>query len=124
MLYTTLQLLREECRKVGMATLEDHMEYELNRQDQMTYEFNRERICVPKEWTESQVGGYLTIMRKLLTDAEAAWVSGLGDKASLDEIRQLVAVGTACMEQHGAMIRDPEIVILWPKPDGTFFTNV
>ena len=48
-----------------------------------------------------EVGGWITIMRKLLTDAESAWASSAGDGASLMEIRKVIAVGIACCEQHG-----------------------
>lgn len=54
-----------------------------------------------------EVGGYLTIMRKLLTDAEAAWSSRRGDEGALDEVRKVVAVGVACMEQYGPVPRSP-----------------
>lgn len=52
-----------------------------------------------------EVGGWLTIMRKLLTDAEAAWASSAGDGKSLQEIRKVIAVGVACHEQHGINFR-------------------
>lgn len=71
-----------------------------------------ERVFQNRKWgtiTEHphEVGGYLTIMRKLLTDAEAAWSSQRGDAGALDEVRKVVAVGVACMEQHGAIQRSP-----------------
>jgi len=52
-----------------------------------------------------EVGGYITLMRKLLTDAEAAWSSSRGDEAALNELRKVVAVGVACFEQHGVPSR-------------------
>lgn len=48
-----------------------------------------------------EVGGWITLMRKLLTDAEAAWASSNGDAKALVEIRKVLAVGVACGEQHG-----------------------
>lgn len=48
-----------------------------------------------------EVGGWLTIMRKLLADAESAWAGSPGDGEALREIRKVVAVGVACCEQHG-----------------------
>ena len=48
-----------------------------------------------------EVGGWLTLMRKLLTDAEAAWAGSNGDYKALDELRKVLAVGVACAEQHG-----------------------
>jgi len=71
-----------------------------------------ERVFQNRKWgtvTEHphEVGGYLTLMRKLLTEAEFAWSSQKGDIGALDEIRKVVAVGIACMEQHGAIPRSP-----------------
>ena len=48
-----------------------------------------------------EVGGWLTLMRKLLADAESAWASSNGDHKALIEIRKVLAVGVACAEQHG-----------------------
>jgi hypothetical protein len=48
-----------------------------------------------------EVGGWITLMRKLLNDAEAAWCSEDGDIQALEEIRKVLAVGVACAEQHG-----------------------
>lgn len=47
-----------------------------------------------------EVGGWLTLMRKLLTDAEAAWAGSDGDYKALLELRKVLAVGVACAEQH------------------------
>lgn len=71
-----------------------------------------ERVFQDRKWGTPQqhpheVGGYLTIMRKLLTDADAAWASSRGDAAALDELRKAVAVGVACLEQHGVVARAP-----------------
>lgn len=52
-----------------------------------------------------EVGAWLTIMRKLLRDAEEAWTGQRGDLGALDELRKVVAVGVACMEQHGVPSR-------------------
>lgn len=69
-----------------------------------------EREFQDKKWGTIQqhpheVGGWMTIMRKLLSDAEAAWSNGRGNQGALDELRKVVAVGVACMEQHGAVPR-------------------
>ena len=48
-----------------------------------------------------EVGSWLTIMRQLLNDAERAYMSQRGDIGALDELRKVVAVGVACMQQHG-----------------------
>jgi len=71
-----------------------------------------ERVFQNRKWgTVSEhpheVGGWLTIMRKLLADADAAWASSRGDEGALDELRKVVAVGIACMEQHGPVTRSP-----------------
>ena len=84
------------------------MKYEMNRE--VLSAVHDERVFQNRKWGTvdehpHEVGGYLTIMRKLLTDAEAAWASNRGDEGALDEIRKVVAVGFACMEQHGVPIR-------------------
>ena len=48
-----------------------------------------------------EVGTYLTLIRKLLHDAEVAYATSNGDQECLDELRKVVAVGFACFEQHG-----------------------
>lgn len=53
-----------------------------------------------------EVGGWITLMRKLLHDAEVAWSSSRGDSAALEEIRKVIAVGVACGEQHGLQTRE------------------
>jgi hypothetical protein len=45
---------------------------------------------------------WLLIMQKCLDDAQRKWVTGHGDDQALHEIRQVVAVGVAAMEQCGA----------------------
>jgi hypothetical protein len=72
-----------------------------------------ERVFQNRKWGTiaehpHEVGGYLTIMRKLLADAEVAWSTARGDVGALDEIRKVVAVGIACMEQYGAVPRSPK----------------
>jgi hypothetical protein len=54
------------------------------------------------------VGAWLTIIRKELREAEDAWCGGRGDLGALVEIGHVVAVGIACMEQHGAPTRYTE----------------
>lgn len=71
-----------------------------------------ERVFQNRKWGTieqhpHEVGGYLTLMRKLLTDAEASWSTQRSDEGALDEIRKVVAVGIACMEQHGPVPRSP-----------------
>jgi hypothetical protein len=64
-----------------------------------------------------EVGAYLTLMRKLLTEAEFAWAGNRGDEGALDELRKVVAVGVACMEQHGMVKRSVLSKIAYPEPE-------
>lgn len=71
-----------------------------------------ERVYQDRKWGTieqhpHEVGSWLTIMRQLLNDAERAYMSERGDYGSLDEVRKVVAVGVACMEQHGPVPRKP-----------------
>lgn len=71
---------------------------------------NDERTYQDRKWGTiaehaHEVGSWITIMRKLLRDAEDAYQSQRGDIGALDEIRKVVAVGVACMEQHGPVGR-------------------
>lgn len=64
-----------------------------------------ERIHQDRKWgtvdeRPREVGTYLTLMRKILTDAERAFAENSGDYNALDEMRKVVAVGVACFEQH------------------------
>jgi len=73
---------------------------------------NDERVFQDRKWGTIQehpheVGSWLTIMRQLLNDAERAYVSQRGDFGAIDELRKVVAVGVACMEQHGTVPRPP-----------------
>jgi hypothetical protein len=58
-----------------------------------------------------EVGGWLTIMRQLLRDAEKAWASAADDYTATVEIRKVVAVGVACLEQHGAQTRSKYVEV-------------
>lgn len=69
-----------------------------------------ERDYQDKKWgtvhaRPKQVGAWLTLMRHLLTEAEAKWATSHGDTEALDIIRKLSAVTVACQEQHGAITR-------------------
>lgn len=79
-------------------------------QDEVFKIISLEREYQDRKWGRPfghphEVGAYLTIMRKLLTEAEFAWASQNGDEGALDELRKVVAVGIACMEEHGAVNR-------------------
>ncbi len=69
-----------------------------------------ERVFQDRKWGTvedhpHEVGSWLTILRQLLNDAERAYMSQRGDIGALDEVRKVVAVGVACMEQHGPVGR-------------------
>lgn len=86
------------------------MNYEIDRK--VLSAVHDERVFQNRKWGTAEqhpheVGGWLTIMRKLLSDAEQQWSSSKGDIGALEEIRKVVAVGIACMEQHGAIPRSP-----------------
>ncbi len=69
-----------------------------------------ERNYQTSKWPGHQhtTGEWILIMDKCLTDAKRAYVCGHGDNSALHEIRQVVAVGVAAMEQCGAPERgDP-----------------
>ncbi|QFY42945.1 hypothetical protein F6R98_10250 [Candidatus Methylospira mobilis] len=73
---------------------------------------NDERVYQNRKWGTieqhpHEVGSWLLIMRQLLSDAERAYMSQSGDTGALDELRKVVAVGVACMEQHGVVPRSP-----------------
>jgi hypothetical protein len=52
-----------------------------------------------------EVGGWITLMRKLLNDAEVEWSTRASDYQAMQEIRKVIAVGFACCEQHGVETR-------------------
>lgn len=52
----------------------------------------------PREW--------LAIMETELEEAKRAWVSQAGDLGCLQEVLQVIAVGFACLEQHGIVERE------------------
>ena len=73
---------------------------------------SEERIFQDRKWgnidlNPYEVGSCLLIMETCLHKAKLAYSSQKGDEGALDEIRKAVAVGVACMEQHGPVFRDP-----------------
>jgi NTP pyrophosphatase (non-canonical NTP hydrolase) len=52
------------------------------------------------------VAGYLLIMQGELDEAIRGWQKGKGDADALREVLQVIAVGFACLEQHGVIERD------------------
>ena len=51
------------------------------------------------------VAEWLLIAEHELGEAKAAWVCHGGDREALRELLQVVAVGVACLEQHGVIER-------------------
>jgi hypothetical protein len=67
--------------------------------------FHQDRKWGTIEQHPHEVGAWLTLMRHILTKAEAKWSSNADDRPALAEIRQALAVGVACCEQHGIATR-------------------
>lgn len=87
-------------------------------QQDVIEKLQQERAYQDEKWGDinqrtQQVGSYLTIMRGLLGKAEFEWQNSNNDLKALDEIRQLTAVGIACLEKHGA---PPRILNQRSKP--------
>jgi hypothetical protein len=55
---------------------------------------------------EMTPGEHILCMEKCLADARAAWYAPDGGVKCLDHIRKVVALGFACMELHGAPLRE------------------
>lgn len=66
-----------------------------------------------------QVGAWMTLMRKLLRDAEDACATSDNDQGALGELRKVVAVGLACFEQHGVPVRDVDSAVVAATPTGS-----
>lgn len=86
------------------------MNYEIDKS--VLSAIHDERVFQNRKWGSieehpHEVGSYITIMRKLLNDAEQCFSVDSNDIRALDEIRKVVAVGIACMEQHGPIPRSP-----------------
>jgi hypothetical protein len=71
-----------------------------------------EREYQEKKWPlhKHTTAEWILIMDKCMADAKKAWVCGHGDTQALHEIRQVVAVGVAAMEQCGALPRGTPII--------------
>jgi len=52
------------------------------------------------------VGEWLLIAEQELHEAKLEWCRGKGDHGALEELLQVIAVGFACLEQHG-IVEDP-----------------
>ncbi len=67
-----------------------------------------ERAYQDRKWggKPHTVGNFLLIMEGELEEAKQAWRKGIGDTEALREMLQVIAVGVACLEQHGVIERD------------------
>lgn len=66
-----------------------------------------ERAYQNHKWGNNphDVGGWLSILRVELREAEDEWCGEQGNRGALAEILQIVSVGVACLEQHGVVTR-------------------
>lgn len=70
---------------------------------------SRERAYQDHKWGTIQehphtVGEWLLIAEHELQEAKEAWCTGRGDAGALEELLQVIAVGVACLEQHGVEV--------------------
>ena len=68
-------------------------------------DFQDEKWGTPQEHPHS-IYEWIGIMEQELKEAKEAFFSHPADRLMLDEVRQVVAVGVACMEQHGFTKRE------------------
>ncbi len=82
--------------------------------DKIWEAIRREREYQDAKWGQNphEVGAFLLIMQKELQEAIDAWCSHRGDEGALEELLQVVAVGVACMEQHGVVERSLKTVAM------------
>ena len=76
---------------------------------------NGERDHQDRKWgtideRPKEVGSWLTLLRAILTKAETEWATANVDDCALSEIRKLAATAVACMEQHGAIDRESDML--------------
>lgn len=57
-------------------------------------------------WAEHQLGAYLTLLQVYVTKAQAAWCGESGHQQGLAGVRKVAAIAVACMENHGAPVRE------------------
>lgn len=67
----------------------------------------RERDYQDRKWgvKPHPVGSFILIMQGELEEAAQAWRKSGGDGEALRELLQVIAVGVACLEQHGVVER-------------------
>ena len=76
--------------------------------DKIIEAIGRERAYQRKKWGDKphDVGSFILIMQGELEEAARGWRKGKGDTDALREILQVIAVGVACLEQHGVIERE------------------
>lgn len=84
----------------------------MNRQE-IFEAVGRERDYQDAKWESNPhtVGEWLLIVESELQEAKEAWCKNGGDRAALIELLQVIAVGVAALEQHGAIER-PNVTML------------
>jgi len=57
-------------------------------------------------------GEFLTLIRVYLRKAEEAWTveDGMPEPNTVDIVRKIAGIAVNCMEQHGALTRNPPVV--------------
>jgi hypothetical protein len=73
-----------------------------------------ERAYQQARWDDAPhtVGEWLLIVEAELLEAKQAWVKGHGNHEALTELVQVLAVGVACLEQHGVPPEDPRRALI------------
>lgn len=66
-----------------------------------------ERVYQINKWGDNphELPGWLLIMQAELDEAKQAWCKSGGNDEALKEILQVIAVGVACLEEHGIVTR-------------------
>lgn len=78
------------------------------------YAIDAERAYQDRKWGTLQqhpheVGSWILLMETILFKAKTRYMRDKGNGGALDELRKVVSVGVACMEQHGVVTRfDPK----------------
>ncbi len=79
-----------------------------NKQDDIFQAILKERNYQDEKWgwlDKRSVQGWLLVMESELNEAKEAWVKTGLDELALREILQTIAVGVACLEEHGIFER-------------------
>jgi hypothetical protein len=79
----------------------------MSSREEIFQAISRERDYQDKKWgiRDHQIASWMAIMKGEMNEADIAWLKE-GDKNTLKEILQVIAVGVACLERHGVVERD------------------